>query len=740
MSRRHNRSIGAPNPARPASKSAKPGQKAGPEFVRLFNIGLELQKARRMEEAIQAFLQASAVAPRKGPVADSVSAILNNNLGVAYMALGKAGEAIGHYQQSLTADPNYTVALNNLGAAFKAVEKYDEAAAAISRAIEIDPAYSEAYNNLSSLQSYLGAYREAEAAVRRAIALSPESVEAHANLGKVQDELGQTREAIASFRKALSIVGNVPIARKNLGMLLLKDGQFTEGWKEFEWRWIADQRTPRNHPQPLWKGEPLNGRTLLLHAEQGLGDAIQFSRFVTALAQSGDRVSLEVHPQLVALMRPLRGVADVIPLEGAAPPFDVHLPLMSVPHVMGVTADAIPAPIPYLSADPARSAQWRERLGLDGFKIGVVWRGYGASPNLQARSAPLAAFAALANIEGVRLISLQKTAPNEPIDPYIDILKVETLGPDFDAGPQAFLDTAAVMENLDLVVTIDTSLAHLAGALGRPVWIALKYSPDWRWRDKGDGTAWYPTARLFRQTTDGDWDAVFSKMAETLRASLPDAAPRPVESPDAAGADAAVRDASELEAFMKRVANAAPVPYAAINPQVSLMAITALRQEGQIRPGWSVLDVHAGSGLALEQFLKFGLNAAGVAHGTDYEVCRAKGLNVRAADHSFADFPSGAFDLLWSSHALARSVAPAFTLTQYHRLLKRNGMAYVEVPAPDTSAQHHQNPNFYSVLPLSSWQCLFLRAGFAVERVQAANMQTSDGPDAYWSFLLRRHL
>ena len=582
----------------------------------------------------------------------------------------------------------------------------------------------------------MGNFQEAETTIRRAIALAPDSIEAHANMGKVHDELGRTREAIASFRKALSIDGDVPIARKNLGMVLLKDGQFAEGWKEFEWRWLADKRTPRNHPKPLWKGEPLDGGTLLLHAEQGLGDAIQFSRFVTVLAQSGTRTSLEVHPQLVALMRTLRGAADVIPLEGAAPPFDVHLPLMSVPFVTGLTADAIPAPIPYLSADPARAAGWRERLGPEGFKVGIVWRGYGASPSQQARSAPLAAFAALGNIEGVRLISLQKSDPGEPVDPHIDMLKVETLGSDFDAGPDAFLDTAAVMENLDLVVTIDTSSAHLAGALGRPVWIALKHSPDWRWRDNGDATAWYPTARLFRQPAAGDWDSVFSRMAETLRASLPGAAPRLDASPGAAR-----RDAAELDAFMKRVSKSVHVPYATtINPRVSLMAIEALREEGQIRPGWSVLDVHAGSGLALEQFRRLGLNATGAAHGTDYEICRAKGLDVRPANQSFADFPSGAFDLLWSSHALARSIAPAFTLAQYHRLLKRDGIVYAEVPAPDTAALHHQNPNFYSVLPLSSWRRLFLGAGFAVERMQAANMALGEGSDTYWSFLLRRRL
>jgi hypothetical protein len=313
----------------------------------------------------------------------------------------------------------------------------------------------------------------------------------------------------------VALAPDLAVAHKNLGLALLHEEQYAEGWREYEWRWKADQLTPRSYPKPMWQGGPVAGKTVLLFAEQGLGDAIHFARFATVLAQAGARVVLEAHPPLVRLMSRLQGVAQVMPLNGTPPAFDCFQALMSVPGILGVNATNIPVGA-YLTAEPERVAAWRARIGAHGFKVGIVWQGKGTTPSERARSTAIQSFAPLAAIPGVRLISLQKQSDAGDVD--LARIPVETLGADFDSGPDAFLDTAAVMASLDLVVTIDTSIAHLAGALGRPVWIALKHVPDWRWTMHGTGSRWYPNARLFRQPTVGDWSTPFNEIAATLGA------------------------------------------------------------------------------------------------------------------------------------------------------------------------------------------------------------------------------
>jgi hypothetical protein len=263
---------------------------------------------------------------------------------------------------------------------------------------------------------------------------------------------------------------------------------------------------------------------VLLYAEQGLGDTIQFARFAQRLASAGAEVTLEAPPPLTALLESLTGVA-VIARGDPLPPYDFHLPLMSLPRLMGIAPDDLDAEIPYLVADRARAIDWSRRMGVEGFKVGVAWQGNPVGEIDQGRSIPLVAFAGLARMAGVRLISLQKGFGAEQLEGAPDGMAVETLGAGFDAGSQAFIDTAAVMAGLDLVITSDTSIAHLAGALGRPVWVALKDVPDWRWALDREDTPWYPTARLFRQTTRGDWADVFNRIGRALAAEVASRAP-----------------------------------------------------------------------------------------------------------------------------------------------------------------------------------------------------------------------
>jgi len=490
-----------------------------PSFVQAINDGLQLHQQGRIDDAIAAFRKAIAVNPNHPLAYGNLGAILNDR--------GQSEESVALCQKAVALDPSLSLAHNNLGLALTKLKRPEEAIAAFSRAVAAEPANTGAMNNMTTPLLELGRLAEAEAATRKAIALNPGHAKSYSNLGTVLEAAGRMEEAAAAYRQAVALAPDLAPAHKYLGMILLMLGQFAEGWREYDWRWAADKLVQPNHAKPVWRGELISGQTLLLYSEQGLGDVIQFARFATLLAAQGVRVIFQAHQQqLTQLMRSLHGVAAVISTQQQPPPFDYYQALMSVPGVMGVTPETIPAPIPYLAAEPERVALWRERLGTHGFKVGIVWQGKCNTASESARSASLACFAPLANIEGVRLISLQKQIAGAQPDPLTAQLRIETCGPDFDQGPHAFLDTAAVMENLDLVITIDTSVAHLAGALGRPVWIALKHVPDWRWTMAGAQSPWYPTARLFRQRHRDDWSPVFAEIAEALRAAA-QTAPRP---------------------------------------------------------------------------------------------------------------------------------------------------------------------------------------------------------------------
>ena len=292
-----------------------------------------------------------------------------------------------------------------------------------------------------------------------------------------------------------------------------------EGWPLYEWRSSkrANSIEALVRDRPSWRGEEIGARTLFIYAEQGLGDTIQFCRYARLAETLGMHVILAVQNPLLRLMKSLG--PNIVVTEWTSMPdhFDRHASLLSLPLGFGTVTESIPGEIPYLHAEPERIHRWKARIGSAGFKIGISWQGNIASPADAGRSFPLAAFAGLAAIPGVRLISLQKNDGLDQLDDLPPHMVVETLGDDFDAGDHAFLDTAAAMQSVDLVISSDTSIAHLAGALGRPVWVGLQFVPDWRWQlDRAD-SPWYPTMRIFRQRTRGDWQSVFAEMEEVLR-------------------------------------------------------------------------------------------------------------------------------------------------------------------------------------------------------------------------------
>ncbi len=392
------------------------------------------------------------------------------------------GDALSNFDTALGLDPLQAEAHFGRGAIFQAQRKLDDALSAYDRALRIQPAHVRALNN-------------------RALALR---------------QTGNLNAALESYDAAIALMPDCPDFRFGKAMCLLQLDRFEEGWRLYEWRLaMVDPVAPPPPGVRPWRGEALDGKTLLIQAEQGLGDTIQFCRF----AALGAHVVLQVQDRLTRLLETLPFPVTVIGAQSPPPPCDYHVMLMSLPFHRG---GVIPAATRYLAAEPQRTEAWRTRIGATGLKIGISWQGEKAAADQvkawdTARFFPLGLFQDIAAIQGVRLISLQKNEGVEQLNQLAG--RVETLGDDFDAGDYAFLDTAAAMANLDLVITADTAIAHLAGALGRPVWLALESAPDWRWGLEREDTPWYPTMRLFRQAAPGDWRGPFDRMAAALQCS-----------------------------------------------------------------------------------------------------------------------------------------------------------------------------------------------------------------------------
>ena len=420
--------------------------------------------------------------------------------------------------------PNDAGVRNDLGVTLERCGRAADAAECYRAAARLQPDYYQVWTNLANALLHSGELGGAEEAVRRSIQIRCTYAPAHNALGCILVALGRIGNAVESLRKAIRLKRDYAQAHANLGMALLTLGDFPAGWGEHEWRRNAEPSL--NPPLRPWSGGDLFGHTILLIAEGGLGNVIQFARFAGVLAPMGVRVALECQPPLVPLLSMMGAFWRVV---GTDDPdrshklaaCDTYCPLMSVPAVLGTTPPTIPAQVPYLQAEPARVKRWGEALaemtrgrgdaGTRRINIGVCWSGEQKLVHRRNRSIPLYEFAPLARVPGVRLVSLQKgcTALPGPPFPLTEL-------PGLDESGGAFMDTAAVMQHLDLVITCDTSIAHLAGALGVPVWVALPAVADWRWMLGRDDSPWYPTMRLFRQHKPGEWGPVFARMAEEL--------------------------------------------------------------------------------------------------------------------------------------------------------------------------------------------------------------------------------
>jgi tetratricopeptide (TPR) repeat protein len=437
----------------------------------------------------------------------------HNNLGLALTGLDRLKEAERSYREAIRLKPDYPEARNNLGNALKDLGRIEDAERAYLAALRLKPDYAAAHNNLGTIHAARGRLEEAAACYRAALRLDPNYPEAYHNLANAVRGLGHWDETGIYCREALRLDPNYAEAHYNLGWWLLLTGQFEEGWREFEWRGrLKARHAPRRFTQPLWNGEDLGDRVLLLHAEQGAGDTFQFCRYVPLAAARG-RVVLEAPRPLLRLLTGLPGIEHIVAAGDALPPFDLQCPLLSLPRAFGTTLDTVPAEVPYLKAEPDQVAAWQARLvGLDGLRVGLVWAGNPEQADDDRRSIAFDRFSDLAGVPGVVFVSLQK-------GDAAALAHARSIGmsvTDWTEELGDYADTAALIETLDLVISVDTGVAHLAGALGKPVWLLNRFDPYFVWLLNREDSPWYPTLRQFRQPVPGDWDSVVARVRTEL--------------------------------------------------------------------------------------------------------------------------------------------------------------------------------------------------------------------------------
>ena len=471
-------------------------------------LGVFYLSANRPDAAIEPLSRAIQLDPKHGGYQGA--------MGAAHRLLGHSSDAVSAFERALTIGPPTAALHNNLALAQKDAGQHDAALVNFDAALAMQPNYQTGHYNRGNFLLGMERAEEAAASFERAVELDPQDAAAHCSLGVAYFDLVRFDDALAALDRALALRPGYPEARRNQALVWFSRGEYAKAWPAFESRLQCEDFAQRDYDQPRWNGTSLAGQTLLVHAEQGLGDTLQFVRYLPLAAQAAKRVWFEPRESLRPLLAE-SGFGQYLLPDGELPDFDVHASLLSL---AGFLPDHRGQPIwpgPYLQAPAQRVAHWAARLHeTPAFKVGIAWAGNPDHPHDRARSARLTRFAPLGEVPGLQLVSLQKGPGQEQLDDLTEPWRPLDLFREADPSVDPFVETAAIIANLDLIVSVDTAVAHLAAALGTPVWLALAYAPDWRWRIEGATTPWYPDMRLFRQPTAGAWNEVFAKIGTEL--------------------------------------------------------------------------------------------------------------------------------------------------------------------------------------------------------------------------------
>ena len=473
-----------------------------------YHLGIAYAENGQVIEAEAAYQQALKINPNYAEVL--------NNLGNIYNNQDKFSEAIACYHRAIQAQPAYAVPYNNMGLTMVNLGKLGEAERHYHQALSIQPRYPEALNNLGIVFRMRGQFEESKKCLQQALSLRAEYPEALNNIGNAYKDCGDMQTAITYYHKALQLNDSADY-RHNLALALLAAGKLQEGFAEYELRWATNQlkNSAKAFPVPEWRGEEAMGKTLLITSEQGFGDSLQFCRYAQLAKERGIRVVFEVPTPIKRILASLKDADYVVARGETLPPYDLHCPMMSLPFAFKTTLETIPAPSPYLFADERAIAEWKDRLATDTKKlrVGLVWAGSSRmySQDLVAtdrrRSLSPDMMMPLLNIPDISFYSLQKIGDKMPAS--YNVIDHMDLCNDF-------ADTAALVSNLDLIISVDTAMAHLVGALGKPVWMLNRFDSCWRWLQNRNDSPWYPTLRQFRQTSAGDWSGVMTQVYHAL--------------------------------------------------------------------------------------------------------------------------------------------------------------------------------------------------------------------------------
>lgn len=483
-----------------------------------FNYGNVLLGLQRFDDALAVFDKALRLNPGLAEA--------HLNRGNILMLRKRFEEAVVSFDTAVQINPNFAQAYCNRGNALEKMGRLDEALASCNGALNLNTGNAEFRASRANILSRLRRYDEALGDISSALSLQPHSADFHYNHGNILIEVKRHHDAIAAFNKALAVDPGFADAHFNEGLCWLSLGDMERGWRKYEYRFKTSEypEVKRNFPQPVWSGDSsINGKTIFIHTEQGFGDTLMNCRYVPLLASMGARVVLEVKPELLQLMEGLEGVSTLIARGADIPQIDFQCPIMSLPLAFETRLETIPSAVPYLKVPGERADHWRSKLGDSRFKIGVAWAGNPSFKTDRDRSITLKNILPVCSVPGATFFSLQKDLRDGDAEILNANPHIRHLGSDL----KNFLDTAAVMESLDLIISSDTSIVNLAGALGRPVWILLSFNSDWRWLLDRTDSPWYPTARLFRKDKSGDWASIVDKVSAELAKTLTGQARKP---------------------------------------------------------------------------------------------------------------------------------------------------------------------------------------------------------------------